>query len=1303
MALFHRGVGGFCAVLILLSLVLSPVSSVAAEKGKTGKAAKALPSAEKSDDLPAPELTLGTRAGDDVVEGFGDILAPIVALKSGIVFINPRASMSDHSAEEYNLGVGYRHLLRDKGMIFGANVYYDYRETESGNRFNQLGVGVEYLSDWVDARANYYLPENQSETVESEVTTTYEADTEYTRWYDPYAERNNIYQQGTFYKGVTTTKVTQHFIQYEEAMEGFDMELGVRLPIPTVMDYADVKVFGGFYHYNRDFGMDDLNGFKGRLEIKAMPSLYLDLEIFDSKDLTGCDFYLGARLSVPFEVANISKGRNPFAGAIDGMRIQKQKTTIASRLTEMVMRDLHVQTDYSPPTEVASNRTSMSTTLISVTQRVSDTLATDVIFVNQDTGNDANPGTIELPVKEIPTGISLGSNVFVMATVAPYVANLQIGRNVNLMGQGFPIGHDGKYLNGDSRYAVIKGLPHVLGEQSSGGPTVWVRGLSPEINGSMPSIGAENVQIRGFEIQNEISVLDVAGAIKIKLPSSTAVYVDNVKNFELAYNKLDNALIGFGAMYDDIPTFTVNVHDNTFDTLGLGAGVVAMGSQGSLTFSRNTIQNTLIGMAGVSAGSEAYGLREPSTPTVLNAQITDNIVKGGGLGILAISNLQLGPLSLMDVLPPDAAALAGKGVTADSTAPSLSALNVVALDLAGEAPATVNATFARNVIEDNLLGIGAAGIGPNAVVNANIQNNTLTGGGLNLSIGSAVSGLADDRLDWSLIGIWMLGASNATLDNAVIANNTIMDHALGIGVLGLGAASMNNGQIMNNTISDSLLGIVVAGYSDMAFRVGRLDREPAVSMNNWTIGGNRISGNGVGQIVDLVLDILPATMIPDVISSAIEELVLPNTGLAGILVAGISAGNDTLGAGSGRGIPVAGTEMNGYTIAGNTIDNEILGIGVVGVGGDRKKLKTSIDSYGTEMNGYRIGQNSIQHTAIGIGVVGYSGARMLDYEISQNDIRDTMVGVAGVSTFGSDLSCFHVHNNAIVGGDLDDLFTALAPIANTNVIPNADVVDLLKLPLPETGGVGVLALNYDADMYDISIDNNAISKNLAGVLVAGLDYADMDGIVINNNSINDSYLGIGVLSAGDYVEIRDGQIMNNVINDPVIGIMALTMDYAWMDNWTISGNQVNRSLVGVLAAASDGADMTNLTVSANTISGANDAAKVALMTRFMDDVSLIGDIEDVLDMDWDPAKFPNSGVVGIAVAGEHAGEMGVVITGNQLSNEAIAGEVNLENQPSVVPIAYINNTSSDGQFFVNGTNYVLTQVGNVPSPVIEAP
>ena len=59
-------------------------------------------------------------------------------------------------------------------------------------------------------------------------------------------------------------------------------------------------------------------------------------------------------------------------------------------------------------------------------------------------------------------------------------------------------------------------------------------------------------------------------------------------------------------------------------------------------------------------------------------------------------------------------------------------------------------------------------------------------------------------------------------------------------------------------------------------------------MNNWTISGNRISGNGVGQIVGEILPNIPTNIIPEIVNQALQQVVIPDTGLAGILVAGVA-------------------------------------------------------------------------------------------------------------------------------------------------------------------------------------------------------------------------------------------------------------------------------------------------------------------------------------------------------------------------------------------------------------------------------
>jgi len=139
-----------------------------------------------------------------------------------------KAADQGNAAGQYNLGVGYRHLLPNN-VILGANVYYDYRETQLGSEFEQLGLGVEVLSEWVDARANYYLPEDDKELInefDTETSSSSKSVDEY--WLSPYARGHTIFQKKVTEVTRTTTTIKQHFEQYEQAMEGWDAEVGVK-------------------------------------------------------------------------------------------------------------------------------------------------------------------------------------------------------------------------------------------------------------------------------------------------------------------------------------------------------------------------------------------------------------------------------------------------------------------------------------------------------------------------------------------------------------------------------------------------------------------------------------------------------------------------------------------------------------------------------------------------------------------------------------------------------------------------------------------------------------------------------------------------------------------------------------------------------------------------------------------------------------------------------------------------------------------------------------------------------------------
>lgn len=1196
-----------------------PAVETKAKRASTGGAS------EMPSELPVPMLTLGARAGDGVVEGIGDILVPVYLFESGLAFVNPRSVINDHSAEEYNIGAGYRHLIPQRSMIVGANIYYDYRSTERDATFHQLGLGVEYMSDWVDARANYYLPEGGQEKVgEHEVVSVNESVAEQTVWEDPYAVGSTIYQEGLYTKSLVTTTTKQRFFQYEQAMEGFDAELGVKLPIPVIMDYADVKVFGGYYQFNARYGAEDVKGFKGRLEVRAMPSVYVDAEFYEDKELYGSDYYVGARVSLPFDIAQLSQGRNPFQGATEGMKAQKQKTTIASRLTEMVMRDLHVQTERTEMQEEVEKREVSTTVQILGKNDVSETLATDVIFVHGERGDDANPGTYEQPVRTIGTGISNTTyNVFVLPTLVPYNVNVYIDRNVNLMGQGYPIGEGGKYLNGDSSYTVLNGDTEI--------PGIFIDGDE----------GAQNVKVRGFHITN-------TDKTSIN-PVLFGMGADNVASLEVDHNLFSGQLLGFGAMYGGIPAADLYVHDNVFDTLGAGMGVLAAESTVNVVFEKNTVRNTAVGMV-----AAALGIGDE--PTTMNIGVFDNTILGGGGTTIAhtLGNTNILSFGLPQEIV-DALTGAPDGIA------SIAGIGVAAIHMGGAGAVTLNAEIANNYIEDNLLGIGAAAIGPNAHMGLVIRNNTIVGGGTQVLLDYLANGLGmfdlPQPFEIAGAGIAVVGGYGAEVRNAQIYNNVIENEVVGILGIGFDDARMNLWNISNNEINNSWLGVGVIGLDAV--------------MNGYQIVNNQITGGGLGPLVANVLANIPTNGAPPW-GLALLQVKVPDAGVAGVLVMG-----------DGKF-----TRMSDYNISGNTINKDLAGILVVG-------------EYGAIMDRYAIAGNKINDTLMGIGVLGMDFVSMRDYDIGYNLIDRSLLGVLAGGGGLVDLSGVKIHDNAIRGGGVGQIFEILKPFANTNVIPDEDIVNLLNTPVEDGGAIGVALLGGSMWADNAQINNNYIDDEWVGVLVFGGEVS-MQDVQINNNQINNAVVGIGAFSAYDSTMARLS-ISGNTINDSVMGIMALASEDGGMSGAMFANNVINRSVLGITAAAMYDGKMNNLTVMNNTIvGGAAPPNKLALLTSVMDLLGLTDELEDILGVSWTPGTLPATGLIGLAVGGKDPAVMSCNLNNNRFSENVASIQVRLENNIPTVGIG-INNNVGDAPYTVQGGNYILTQSGNVPSPVIQVP
>ncbi|HMP72007.1 MAG TPA: inverse autotransporter beta domain-containing protein [Kiritimatiellia bacterium] len=261
----------------------------------------------------AGRLVLGGRFSSDVQEAFIDALVPVWQGDDAILFLNLRGTFLESREQEANAGLVIRRHLPDLGIIVGLNAFYDQRWTENDNRFDQVGGGVEVLSRWIDARFNYYSPLKDEVALGDSVSSS------------------SVISGG---QRVTTFST---FRRIEEALEGFDAEIGVWLPV--VDQIAPTAVYVGYYDFSSDY-TEDLSGWKARLESRICRQLTLDAEWFENSELNRTDYFVGFRIHLPLDLWN-------------GVRLNRRgpatESNLQSRMSDMVYRDFRIRTQVTEP------------------------------------------------------------------------------------------------------------------------------------------------------------------------------------------------------------------------------------------------------------------------------------------------------------------------------------------------------------------------------------------------------------------------------------------------------------------------------------------------------------------------------------------------------------------------------------------------------------------------------------------------------------------------------------------------------------------------------------------------------------------------------------------------------------------------------------------------------------------------------------------------------------------------------------------------------------------------------------------
>jgi len=304
-----------------------------------------------------------------------DFLVPLYQGDKNILFFNPRFTPNDQNGWEANFGFGYRHLLFNDKLILGGNFYYDYRETGWGTSHEQIGFGFEAMTEVnknlaLTARFNYYIPMSDA-IVADGITGT-------PLGYN--LREDGIYQ---LWDNATLTRTV------EEPLEGFDGEIGIR--VPFVSDYVETWVYGGGYHYWGNY-IGKVNGWTARLELVPTDFVRLNYE-YRYDNISHGEHYGEVMFEIPFSVENLYAGKNPFAGI--GKRLSGSRE-LNERLVEPVRRDVDVVLKNKSIRDYVGDRF--------------DYLRERVVYVS-DTGSDeTGNGTFSNPYRTIQMGVdNLGS------------------------------------------------------------------------------------------------------------------------------------------------------------------------------------------------------------------------------------------------------------------------------------------------------------------------------------------------------------------------------------------------------------------------------------------------------------------------------------------------------------------------------------------------------------------------------------------------------------------------------------------------------------------------------------------------------------------------------------------------------------------------------------------------------------------------------------------------------------------------------------------------------------------------------
>ncbi len=439
------------------------------------------PPAQTEPDSPPPEQFIFTpRAGLRYTSegaGFGGFTSvegffPL-SQKPGrnLTYSDLRLHIFNNGTLGGNATVGHRIYLPASKLTVGGYISYDNRDTEN-SFFNQIGAGLEALSESWDFRLNGYFPVGDNRSLVNKTL----ADTP------------------RFSQNVLLLDFNQ---QFEAAMTGFDLEAGGVIPISQA---GYVRPFAGTYYYNAE-------GSEGAWGIRGGLSYYSD--------------YLQASVAVQddriFDTQVVFKVGINFPSSAPRSRV-KPPTALA-RMGESVVRQAAITVEDQ---KIRSQETALN-----------PATGQPWFFQHVALGNSGGNGTFESPFGTVENGLSATRSdgndiVYVQPGTNPGIPSFTIRDRVQVLstGPGQPL--DTEQLGNIQLPLSGAGvLPEVTGSVTLGNDTT-ISGFA--IN-SPPGSGIQGTNLSNVTIRDNTITNSTQEAIRLIEVTDNVAITDNTVSF----------------------------------------------------------------------------------------------------------------------------------------------------------------------------------------------------------------------------------------------------------------------------------------------------------------------------------------------------------------------------------------------------------------------------------------------------------------------------------------------------------------------------------------------------------------------------------------------------------------------------------------------------------------------------------------------------------------------------------------------------------------------------------------------------